>query len=41
MASNFIESGSVDNVERWDEKIKKYDTVEQPEVIKLYNKTLY
>lgn len=40
MASNFIASGNVDNVERWDKKIKKYDTVERPEVIKLYNKIM-
>ncbi|KAE9524126.1 hypothetical protein AGLY_015491 [Aphis glycines] len=31
MASNFIASGNVDYVERWDKKSKKYDTVERPE----------
>ncbi|XP_060862211.1 piggyBac transposable element-derived protein 3-like [Metopolophium dirhodum] len=40
MASNFIASGNVDHVERWDKKIKEYDTVERPEVIQLYNKSM-
>lgn len=40
MASNFIASGNVDYVERWDKKIKGYDTVERPEIIQLYNKNM-
>lgn len=30
----------LDNVQRWDEKNKKYITVERPEVIKLYNQSM-
>jgi len=40
MASNFIASGNVDYVERWDKKTNQYDTVEHPEVIRLYNKSM-
>lgn len=40
MASNFIASGNVDYVERWDKKFQKYDTVERPEIIQRYNKSM-
>lgn len=40
MASNYIGSGNVDYVKRGDRKIKKYNIVERPEVIQLYNKSM-
>lgn len=40
IASNFIASGSVYYVERWDKKLKIFDTVKRPEVIQLYNKSM-
>lgn len=40
MESNCIASGNVDYVKRWDKKLKTYDTVECPEVIQLYNKSM-
>lgn len=40
MASNCIAPGNVDCVERWDKKIKNNDTVERPEVIQRYNKSI-
>lgn len=40
MASNFIGSGNVDHVEPMGQKNKIYDSVERPEVIQLYNKSM-
>jgi len=40
MCSNFIASGEVEKVKRWDKKTKQYLDIEQPEVIKLYNKIM-
>jgi len=38
--SNFITSGVVDNEQRFDKKLKKYVTVEIPEIVKLYNASI-
>lgn len=35
LASNFITSGTLDNVQRYDQKLKQYVTVERPEIVKL------
>uniref|UniRef100_A0A2S2NID8 PiggyBac transposable element-derived protein 1 n=2 Tax=Schizaphis graminum TaxID=13262 RepID=A0A2S2NID8_SCHGA len=40
MCSNFIASGEVEKVKRWDKKTKQYLDIEQPEVIKMYNKSM-
>lgn len=40
MGSNFITSGTPENVIRWDKKNKRHIEVERPEVIKLYNKSM-
>lgn len=40
IASNFLTSGITDEVNRWDKKEKKYITLERPEIIKLYNKSM-
>lgn len=40
LASNFLTSGNTDEVNRWDKKEKKYITLERPEIVKLYNKSM-
>ena len=40
MCSNFIASGEVEKIKRWDKKTKQYLDIEQPEVIKMYNKSM-
>jgi len=40
MCSNFIASGEVEKVKIWDKKTKQYLDIEQPEVIKMYNKSM-
>ena len=40
IASNFIMSGEVEIIKRWDKKNKLYVEIERPEVINLYNKSM-
>ncbi|XP_025407032.1 piggyBac transposable element-derived protein 3-like [Sipha flava] len=40
LASNFITSGTLDYVQRYDKKLKQYVTVERPEIVKLYNASM-
>lgn len=40
LGSNFIISGTLDNVQRYDKKLKQYVTVERPEIVKLYNASI-
>ncbi|KAE9521970.1 hypothetical protein AGLY_017629, partial [Aphis glycines] len=40
IASNFITSGEVEIIKRWDKKNKLYVEVERPEIITLYNKSM-
>lgn len=40
LGSNFITSGTLDNVQRYDKKLKQYVTVERPEIVKLYNASM-
>lgn len=39
-ASNFITSGEVEMIKRWDKKNKIYVEIERPEIITLYNKSM-
>lgn len=40
IASNFITSGEVEIIKRWDKKNKLYVEIERPEIITLYNKSM-
>lgn len=40
LASNFIGSGNIDEVSRWDKGKKKYISVTRPEIVKLYNHSM-
>lgn len=40
LGSNFITSGTIDTVQRYDKKKKEYITVERPEIVKLYNSSM-
>lgn len=40
MASNYLASGVIDEVKRYDKKEKVYVTVERPEIVRLYNKSM-
>lgn len=40
LASNFVGSGEVDTVIRWDKKNLKYIEIERPEIVRVYNKSM-
>jgi len=40
IATNFITSGEVEIIKRWDKKNKLYVEIERPEIITLYNKSM-
>jgi len=40
LALNFITSGNIDVVRRWDKKNKTYVDVERPEIVQKYNKSM-
>lgn len=40
LGSNFIASGEVDHVTRWDKKEKQFVDIERPEMVRLYNKSM-
>lgn len=40
LVSNFVGSGNLEIIQRWDKKIKSYVNVERPEIVALYNQSM-